>query len=133
MSLTYILDHVWQWGTGMGTGYGIRGTETGTGHFHFSKYGVRTEYRINLILSSTDGVRKKNALNFWCGYGTGYGRFSKSRCGYGFRTRTCTPEYDPGYIADNVWAQVILSLNLAGNIVKRSERRSVEVLIFSHS
>ena len=88
-----------------GYGYGIRdtgskcdcrkgtGTGTGTGQFNFSKYGVRTEYGMNLILSSTDGVRMESALTFWCRYGTEYGRFSKSRCGYGFRTRICTPEY----------------------------------------
>ena len=97
MNLNYIIEQVWPWGTGMG--YGIRaqnvivGTGTGAGQFNFSKYGVRTEYGMNLILLSTDKVRTKSALKFWCGYGTGYGGFSKSRCGYGFRTRTCTPEY----------------------------------------
>ena len=70
MNLNYIIDQVWPWGTGTGT-------ETGAGQFNFSKYGVRTEYRMNLIVSSTDKVRTKSALKFWCGYGTGYGRIFK--------------------------------------------------------
>ena len=80
VNLNYIIDQVWPWGTGTGTA-------TGAGQFNFSKYGVRTEYGMNLILSSTDGVRMESALTFCCRYGTEYGRFSKSRCGYGFRTR----------------------------------------------
>ena len=60
-----------------GYGYGIRdigskcdsrkstGTGTGRGQFHFSKYGVRTGYGMNLIMLSTYGVRKKSPLTFW--------------------------------------------------------------------
>ena len=53
---------------------------------------------MDLILSSTDGERTESALTIWCRYGTEYGGFSKSRCGYGFRTRTCTPEYGKKYL-----------------------------------
>ena len=67
MSLTYILDHVWQCGTGMGTGYGngygsfslfqVRGTDGVQDKFDFIKYGRSTEEKCSQLLVRTrDGI-----------------------------------------------------------------------------
>ena len=69
---------------GYGNGYGsislfeVRSTDKVRNDFDYVKYGRSTEgKRSHILMLVLDGVRT----------------FSKSKCRYGIRTRTCTPEY----------------------------------------